>query len=226
MNRISSHRGNLRNAQRGAVLFVALIFLILLSLLAVVGMNTSLLQERMTGGMRNAHLAQMGADSTLRAVEFDLWSAAANNREISCTFDSTGSTGLPCYSRGLFQYSGSVITGSLTSPKILHFRAARGYVSPSIDGAQDAPADYSSTSTPISARLAERPRYLVEEMGTLGGNLPHAGSKVTQTGQGGGVQPFKAFRITARSTGGTQSVVRMAESVFIAQVQDPAVTSP
>ena len=53
--------------QRGAVLFVALVFLVLLTLLAVAGMGTSILQERMTGGMRNSQLAQMGAETGLRA---------------------------------------------------------------------------------------------------------------------------------------------------------------
>lgn len=225
MNRISSPGGISRNAQRGAVLFVALIFLILLTLLAVVGMNTSLLQERMTGGMRNAHLAQMGADSTVRAVEFRLWNAPANNENIECTFNSDTTYGVPCYVRGDTQYSGSNPVGALVNPKILRFRAARTYISPSIDGAHDAPTDYSSTSIPESARLAQRPRYLIEELGELQADMPHSGFKPLQSGPSGGVQPFKAFRITARSTGGTQSVVRMAESVFITQVQ-PAIVTP
>lgn len=43
--------------QRGAVLFVALVFLILLTLLALTATSTSILQEKMTGGMRNRQLS-------------------------------------------------------------------------------------------------------------------------------------------------------------------------
>ena len=73
LSRFSSHRAA---AQRGAVLFVALVFLLLLTLLGLTASSTSILQERMTGGMRNAHLAAMGTESALRGGEVDLWAAA------------------------------------------------------------------------------------------------------------------------------------------------------
>ena len=40
--------------QQGAVLFVALVFLVLITLLGLTAASTSILQERMTGGMRNS----------------------------------------------------------------------------------------------------------------------------------------------------------------------------
>jgi len=54
--------------QRGAVLFVALIFLILLTLLGLAASGNSILQERMTGGVRNRQLALMGAESGARGA--------------------------------------------------------------------------------------------------------------------------------------------------------------
>ena len=54
---------------RGAVLFVALIFLVLITLLALTATGTSILQEKMTGGMRNQQLGLMGAESALRGGE-------------------------------------------------------------------------------------------------------------------------------------------------------------
>jgi len=68
-----------RSRQRGAVLFVALVFLLLLTLLGVTASSTSILQERMTGGMRNAHLAGIGTESGLRGGEVDLWASAARS---------------------------------------------------------------------------------------------------------------------------------------------------
>ena len=85
-----------RSSQRGAVLFVALVFLLLLTLLGVTASSTSILQERMTGGMRNAHLAGIGTESGLRGGEVDLWAAAARS--------NTASGGIaipPCASSGV-----------------------------------------------------------------------------------------------------------------------------
>ena len=47
--------------QRGVVLVVALIFLLLLTILAISASGRSLLQERMAGGLRNAQLAEQSA---------------------------------------------------------------------------------------------------------------------------------------------------------------------
>ena len=55
--------------QRGAVLFVALVFLILITLLALTATGASILQEKMTGGMRNRQLGLMGAETALRGGE-------------------------------------------------------------------------------------------------------------------------------------------------------------
>ena len=61
--------------QRGVVLIVALIFLVLLTILALSASGRSLLQERMAGGLRNTSLADMAAETTLRGVEWKLWTS-------------------------------------------------------------------------------------------------------------------------------------------------------
>ena len=53
--------------QGGAVLFVALVFLILLTLLALTATGTSILQEKMTGNMRNAS-SLLGAEAARAAA--------------------------------------------------------------------------------------------------------------------------------------------------------------
>ncbi|MBS0487131.1 MAG: pilus assembly protein PilX, partial [Proteobacteria bacterium] len=54
------------NRQQGAVLFVALVFLILITLLGLTASGTSILQERMAGGLRNGQMGLMGAETALR----------------------------------------------------------------------------------------------------------------------------------------------------------------
>ena len=65
-------------AQRGAVLVVALIFLILLTILAISASGRSLLQERMAGGLHNAQQAEMSAMTALRGAEWKLWTSTTN----------------------------------------------------------------------------------------------------------------------------------------------------
>ena len=64
--------------QRGAVLFVSLVFLVLITLLALTAASTSVMQERMTGGLRNGQLALMGSESTARSVEWLIWNKSNN----------------------------------------------------------------------------------------------------------------------------------------------------
>lgn len=213
--------------QRGAVLFVALIFLVLMTMLAVVASNTSIMQERMTGGMRNTQLAQMGADSAVRGMEFRIWSATSRLANLVC--DNTGGpdANFPCYQR--FVASAASDTLALDD-RVRAFRYGKGVLPVSGDGATDAPLDFSASAIPESARLAARPRVMVENLGrfaSLGGDPEnvHSGEKPPSAASGGGMQDFYGYRITARSTGGTNATVRLAESVFLAQ-QQPISTAP
>ncbi|MCG5534646.1 pilus assembly PilX family protein [Ectothiorhodospira mobilis] len=58
-----------RPRQRGAVLAVSLIFLLLLTLLGVTTMQSTLLQERMAGSFRDRDLAFQAAEAGLRDAE-------------------------------------------------------------------------------------------------------------------------------------------------------------
>jgi len=58
--------------QRGAVLYVALIFLILMALIGVVGMQVSALQERMSANYRNTNLAFQNAEAQARQIETNI----------------------------------------------------------------------------------------------------------------------------------------------------------
>jgi len=58
--------------QRGAVLYVALIFLVLLSLLGIVGMQVAALQERMASNYRAVNTAFQRAEGLARDVELQV----------------------------------------------------------------------------------------------------------------------------------------------------------
>ena len=60
---------NRRALQGGAVLYVALIMLILLALIGIVGMQVTGLQEKMSANYRNVNLAFQNAESGVRLRE-------------------------------------------------------------------------------------------------------------------------------------------------------------
>lgn len=71
------------NGQRGAVLYVAMIVLLLLALLGLVGMGVATVQERMASNYRNQDLAFQAAEAAVRSKE-----AAMKNSLGSVTVDS------------------------------------------------------------------------------------------------------------------------------------------
>jgi type IV pilus assembly protein PilX len=114
-----SHSFNCINKhQSGAVLVISLIMLLLLTLIGVTGMQTTGLEEKMAGNMRDRNLAFQAAESALSAAEASLSptlpnfvtsgtngyysSAAAMPAIDSDTFWATGNT---------HTYSGDTLVG-------------------------------------------------------------------------------------------------------------------
>jgi type IV pilus assembly protein PilX len=58
--------------QRGFSLIVGLIFLVAITLLGVIAMKNTILQERMAGGLRDRSLAFQAAEAALRDAKLDL----------------------------------------------------------------------------------------------------------------------------------------------------------
>jgi len=197
--------------QRGAVLFVALVFLLLLTLLGLTASSTSILQERMTGGMRNAQLAMMGSESALRGGEVDLWTAAARS-----SFASGGLALPPCGHSGV-QPCVYQRTNGISDLRAVKFRASKQWLSASNDGA----ATYSSTVSGLTggdatASLASQPRYLIEDLGLdTGASGPgNMGGAILSEPGAEGAPKVHLFRVTGRSQGGTSTLLRASESVF------------
>jgi type IV pilus assembly protein PilX len=71
MNLPRSNRLQALNRQRGVVLIVALVVLLVLSMLGISSMQGTLMEERMAGNMYDRNLAFQAAEAALRAGEAD-----------------------------------------------------------------------------------------------------------------------------------------------------------
>lgn len=208
MNTIAFHTPR---RQQGAVLFVALVFLLLLTLLGLTASSTSILQERMTGGMRNAQLATMGTETALRGGEIDLWTAAARS-----SYTNGGLALPPCGHSGV-QPCGYQRTNGTPDARSTKFRGWKQWIATGTDGAIGyAQAVSGLGGAQASASLASQPRYMIEDLGldtaaNGGGNM--GGSILSETGAEG-TPKVHLYRVTGRSQGGTDTLLRVSESVF------------
>lgn len=198
--------------QRGAVLFVALIFLLLITLLTLTAMGTSILQEKMTGGMRNQQLAMMGAESAARGTEawmYRLDFAGCTGNPLPPCGPSAPLPGCPvepaCVQRP--SINGTLLGG------VQNFRSSFAWVSPPASVPAYAHALTGLTGNDETASLATQPNVLLEDIGP---NVPPGAGQ-----QSGAIDPatqnaYHFYRITARSQGGTAAVQRVVESVYSA----------
>lgn len=78
MNRTIHHKlPCAASSQRGAVLIVSLIFLLLMTIIGVTTMQTTTLQERMAGNTRDMNIALQASETALRDAE--AWLGLAGN---------------------------------------------------------------------------------------------------------------------------------------------------
>jgi type IV pilus assembly protein PilX len=192
--------------QTGAVLFLAMIFLVLLTILALTASSSSIMQERMTGALRNSQLGLMGAETALRGGEEMLW---------MLNFNGGANPLPPCRGSSTTNCVYTVTPAGLVRPNVQSFRSATTWLDPATDGARAYDRNLDAlTGTGITANLATQPRFLVEY---LGPDLPPSsggtGGGVLPVG-GGGLTTRHFYRITARSQGGRGNVIRVAESVY------------
>jgi len=214
-----------RARERGAVLLVALIFLILLTLLAIGASSGSLLQQRMVAATRSAQLASLRADTALRGAEWRIWNTSSVvGGTLQCdTTAINATTGCVKYDPESPLYA--------TGGAVAQFRTGNNaWLSTGIayTGLPGASNDFTNVPIPsngytASANVAENPRYIIEDMGLVKppGAGPQHESGVTGPNNGGaGNMNIHIYRITARATGGNQNTVRVAQSTFDAQASN------
>jgi type IV pilus assembly protein PilX len=201
--------------QRGVVLVVALIFLLLLTMLAISASGRSLLQERMAGGLRNAQMAEMAAETALRGAEWKLWKAGGQGG-VGC-----GTVMTECY---LFDAASPV-------SDVVQFRTNSGWVTAGSSEYKGESGSYDYTSLGASslssdqkliAALAKNPRYLIEDLGPElppGAGGQHESGVTSSLNDGAGNPGTHIYRITARGVGGNENAVRVIETTFGAKSQ-------
>jgi type IV pilus assembly protein PilX len=171
--------------QKGATLFTALIFLIMLSLLGVSAAQMSVLEERMSGNTRNRDLAFQAAEAALEHVEHNL-SIGDNIRSlIPAPANSTSGTiagpGLRainvCLPNSADYWNGSGVAdcGGTTQQYAWSSTTAR-------------------TPTHSLNQVASQPQYVVER-------FPNDGTT-------------EKYRVTARGVGGDSAAVVILQAMF------------
>lgn len=203
-------------AQRGVVLVVALVFLLLLTMLAISATGRSLLQERMAGGLRNAQMAELSAETALRGAEWRLW-RAGNNASVNCgttviTDCYVYDPAKPIANVNKFRSSAGWEVGGATEYK----GHSGGYDYTTLEGSK------LSDDEKKLAVLAKNPHYIIEDMGPElppGVGKPHESGVSSSSNTGPTNTGRHIYRITARATGGNSNTVRVLESTFAAKGQ-------
>ncbi|HET6553356.1 MAG TPA: PilX N-terminal domain-containing pilus assembly protein [Dyella sp.] len=206
------HRA-IASRQRGVVLVVALIFLLLLTILAISASGRSLLQERMVGGLRNAQLAEQAAESAVRGAEWTLW-ASTSNTAAAPLVCGTGVLAGNCY---VYDPGNTALYGA--SGTVTKFRTSAAWTTTGA-AVYKGPAG-SVDFTKTGAKLAQNPAYMIEDLGVelppgVTGSLHESGA-TGSTGTGYASSSRHIYRITARATGASANTMRVVESTFAAK---------
>jgi type IV pilus assembly protein PilX len=203
---------NVRMRESGAVLIVALVFLVILTMLGVTAMTGTTMELRMAGNARDVALALSSAEAALRDAENDLLLATYAGKE-----------GLKRAKPPLAtDYGASAAFGTCnnTAPFV-------GLCRPPSQPVQDAPlptdlANISLSAAPSVAYgthtgartivgVAQQPRYYIE---LLPGVLKPPGWASIGVAQSGGAAA-SYYRITARGVGANPNTNVTVSEVFV-----------
>ena len=174
--------------QRGAVLVMALLMLFVLTLIGVSSINTTTMEEKMSGNTLNRHLAFQAAESVLREAEKFIETAIIIP---SAQFTNTGVNGLYTLGNG----------PSSTEAVDPAWWAANNTVS------------YADTQQSIKTQ----PQYVIEYLGSTTQTSP-SNINLVGGGSGGGggnaEAPIHLYRITARGTGISDNAVVVLQTHY------------
>lgn len=149
-------RGVGLHREAGAILFVSLIFLVVLSFMGIVALRMATLEERMAGNMRDRSIAFQAAESALRAAEAFLGSS-----EISAS-GSYNKVAKSC-TKGIYRLVGGVpyfVAQDLGDGGSVAFWNAWPWET--ADCFYDANIELANFDT--IGRPVQKPRYVIEEM--------------------------------------------------------------
>lgn len=178
--------------QSGVVLIISLIMLLLLTLIGISGMQTTSLEEKMAGNMRDRNLAFQAAESALTAGE----AAAATAAPVIACPDVGGTN-----PDGYYLPLDVDCDGAADSPAVAAWDS-------NVWSSDDTKSiEYNTdgdTETIDLDNIGASPRYIVEYLGTSCDSLTTPCPAADQR---------KNYRITARATGGTEDAVVMVQAI-------------
>jgi type IV pilus assembly protein PilX len=187
MKKLNRHNRYARpRKQKGAVLVFCLVFLAILTVMGVSGMETTILEERMSGNMRDYNLAFQAAESALKAGEAWLILQPPNLPIVS----ADGSTGV---------WSEDAMDPSVVDGKYWW------------DHVNINPAWWGTNGLAITSvgDVASQPTYVIEEYKTV-----DSGQSIG-IGGGALAQPRVFHRITARGVGLNATTEIQVQSTFV-----------
>lgn len=184
---------NTNKGEKGAVLMVTLLILIVLTLLGTAGVKTTTLEEKMSGNYRDNNLAFQAAEAGLREAE-NFLDLKVNAVDGDYTDYGTATSGLYKFVLGSSQARWDYITDNNLwddASTTIEYGTSFGGL----------------TSSALPVPLAKQPRYIIEETETC------------SNGDGSlsvGIVPTYPcyYRVTSRGVGGTNTSTVMLQSVY------------
>jgi type IV pilus assembly protein PilX len=183
---MTRHMQRQKTGERGFVLVMALVFLMILTIIGLTAMSTTSLEEKMAGNSKEKNLAFQAAETGLLGAEN--WVTSLINKPV---FPSTSTglhvpstTGVPIWDT--ISWSGANVVTYPCTPSV------------------------SSSCGSGLTKVATQPKFFVEDMGEVqetGGSLVLPGD---YKGKGSTV-----LRITARGTGGTDVSQAMVQTTYL-----------
>lgn len=173
--------------QRGAILAVSLIILLVMTLVGITGLQTTTLEERMAGNMRDRALAFESAESALRFAEDFI---EANVVSLGA-FDDDGSDGLyddtvpQDQDKEIWEVVDWMDSGSSSNKAI---------AADKLDG------------------VASAPRFVIQHYGSI--QIDVDKTNLDNYGTGLGAGEVQMFQITARGTGGSDNAVVVLQATY------------
>jgi type IV pilus assembly protein PilX len=176
--------------QRGVVLFVALILLLILSVLGVTAARMQTTEERMARNEDNRQIGAQAAEAALRSAEAGL------------------SNGL----YGASQFSGNTNGFYELNPAI---GSVLQQAAPSVWSTAGATITYPDPANPMPAlsalpAAAQSPKYIIENLPAVA--MP--GDSINQVQYATPVSPVTVYRVTANASGADSSSTTILQSIF------------
>jgi len=185
--------------QRGTALIVALVFLLLMTILAVTAVSRSSLEEKMAGNLKDQQIAFQAAEAALRDAENYLGTLNPPKSKFvdACT---DGVTPGLC-----------TVAPAASPPRWETVNWANGSTNTAVYG--------TGTGATALAGPVQQPRYIIEDIPNPPSPTTSASAPSGSLGTGFGLPPPAVgggdyYRITARGVGGTAAAQAMLQVIY------------